>query len=122
MADVNLLLIDGRPASFQYGYHHHGQVSVLRGGFGAASSGLDFALAVRSIEDSCRRGDRLMDLGPGAREGIRDLRTRIEFTYRLTYTPLASWRSQAVRFGRWASARFSREATLSACRLNVAAG
>ena len=52
---------------------------------------------LRSIEDSCRRGDRTIDFGPGEREHKRRLRTRTESTYRLTYTPIDSWRSQAVR-------------------------
>jgi CelD/BcsL family acetyltransferase involved in cellulose biosynthesis len=108
MVDVNLLVVEGRPAAFLYGYHHQGNVTALRTGFDASISGLGSALMLKSIEDSCRRGDRAIDFGPGEREHKRRLRTRTESTYRLTYTPLDSWRSQAVRMTRWAKARWTR--------------
>jgi CelD/BcsL family acetyltransferase involved in cellulose biosynthesis len=66
---------------------------------------------LKSMEDSCRRGDRTIDFGPGEREHKRRLRTRIESTYRLTYTPLDSWRSQAVRWSRWAKAHWPQNRT-----------
>ncbi len=105
MADINLLMVDGRPAAFLYGYHYNGNVAALRTGFDASISGLGSALMLKSIEDSCHRGDRSIDFGPGEREHKRRLRTRTESTYRLTYTPIHSWRSQAVRLTRWAKSR-----------------
>ncbi len=108
MADINLLVVDGRPAAFLYGYHCRGNIAALRTGFDASINGLGSALMLKSIEDSCRRGDRAIDFGPGEREHKRRLRTRTESTYRLTYTPLDSWRSQAVRWSRWAKNRWSR--------------
>jgi CelD/BcsL family acetyltransferase involved in cellulose biosynthesis len=33
MVDVNLLLVDGRPAAFAYNYHHNGRLSGLRIGY-----------------------------------------------------------------------------------------
>jgi endogenous inhibitor of DNA gyrase (YacG/DUF329 family) len=65
---------------------------------------------LKSIEDSIQRGDELIDFGPGEREHKRRLRTRIEASYRLTYTPLNSVRSQAIRLGRWAKERWQRPA------------
>jgi CelD/BcsL family acetyltransferase involved in cellulose biosynthesis len=112
MADVNLLLVEGRPAAFLYGYHCRGNVTALRTGFDASISGLGSALMLKTIEDSCRRGDRTVDFGPGEREHKRRLRTRIESTYRLTYTPLDSWRSQAVRWTRWAKDHWPANRTL----------
>jgi CelD/BcsL family acetyltransferase involved in cellulose biosynthesis len=111
MADVNLLVVDGRPAAFLYGYHCRGHVTALRTGFDASISGLGSALMLKSIEDSCRRGDQMIDFGPGEREHKRRLRTRIESTYRLTYTPLDSWRSQTVRWSRWAKDHWHRNRT-----------
>jgi CelD/BcsL family acetyltransferase involved in cellulose biosynthesis len=102
MLDVNLLLVDGRPAAFLYGYHYDGNVAALRTGFDAAHSGIGSALMLKTLEDSCHRGDQTIDFGPGEREHKRRLRTRVETTYRLTYTPLDSWRSQSVRWTRWA--------------------
>lgn len=109
MVDLNLLKIDGKPAAFLYGYHCHGNVVALRTGFDATmGDGLGSALMLKMIEDGCIRGDRVIDFGPGEREHKRRLRTRQEATYRLTYTPLDSWRSQAVRLSRWAKDRWAR--------------
>jgi CelD/BcsL family acetyltransferase involved in cellulose biosynthesis len=106
MVDINLLKVDGRPAAFLYGYHCRGNVAALRTGFDSSISGVGSALMLQSIEDSCRRGDLSIDFGPGEREHKRRLRTRTESTYRLTYTPIDSWRSQAVRLTRWAKSRW----------------
>jgi len=107
MVDVNLLLVDGRPAAFAYNYHFHGRLTGLRVGYDASlgQSGLGTALMLRSIEDSCERGDVSLDLGPGETPFKRRLRTHSEASYRMIYAPLASWRSQAVRFSRWARRR-----------------
>jgi CelD/BcsL family acetyltransferase involved in cellulose biosynthesis len=108
MADVNVLNIDGQPAAFLYGYHCHGDVSTIRTGFDAlVGDGVGSALLLKTIADSCERGDRQIDFGPGEGEHKRRLRTRVESTYRLTYTPMDSWRSQAVRLSRWARGRWS---------------
>jgi CelD/BcsL family acetyltransferase involved in cellulose biosynthesis len=114
MADINLLKIDGHPAAFLYNYHCRGHVTALRTGFDASSNGLGSALILKSIEDSCHRGDHMIDFGPGEREHKRRLRTRTESTYRLTYTPIDSWRSQAVRWGRWAKDRWPSSRTARA--------
>jgi CelD/BcsL family acetyltransferase involved in cellulose biosynthesis len=106
MADVSVLTVHGQPAAFLYGYHYNGNVTALRTGFDAANDGgIGSALMLQAIQDSCHRGDRTIDFGPGEREHKRRLRTRTESTYRLTYTPIDSWRSQAVRFTRWAKRR-----------------
>lgn len=122
MVDMNLLLVDGRPAAFLYGYHCQGNVAALRTGFDASiASGLGSALTLKSIEDSCRRGDHAIDFGPGEREHKRRLRTRIESTYRLTYTPLTSWRSQAVRWTRWAKNHWPKPRVVDAKATTVSA-
>jgi CelD/BcsL family acetyltransferase involved in cellulose biosynthesis len=111
MVDVNVLTVEGRPAAFLYGYHCQGNVTALRTGFDAANSnGIGSALMLKTIEDSCGRGDRTIDFGPGEREHKRRLRTRTESTYRLTYTPLNSWRSQTVRLTRWAKTKLAKRA------------
>jgi CelD/BcsL family acetyltransferase involved in cellulose biosynthesis len=116
MVDVNVLTLDGEPAAFLYGYHCHSNVIGLRTGFDAVQrDGIGSALMLKTIEDSCCRGDRVIDFGPGEREHKRRLRTRTENTYRLTYTPIESWRSQAVRLTRWAKNRWQkREAAVAA--------
>lgn len=116
MLDVNLLKIDNKPVAFLYGYHHRGNVIALRTGFDAtAGDGLGSALMLEMIDNSCQRGDRVVDFGPGEREHKRRLRTRQEATYRITYMPVDSWRSQAVRLTRWAKEHLRRRpATVAA--------
>ena len=116
MVDVNVLYVDGQPGAFLYGYHCQNRVIGLRTGFDASQGGgIGSALMLKSIADSCERGDRVIDFGPGEREHKRRLRTRTEKTYRLTYTPIDSWRSQAVRFSRWAKGRWqARSAAVAA--------
>jgi hypothetical protein len=115
MLDMNVLTIDGRPAAFLYGYHTHGHISALRTGCDTSiSGGVAMALMLKAIEDSCRRGDVTIDFGPGEREHQHLLRTRVVPTYRLTYTPLDSLRSQAVRLSRWAKSRLARPARSAA--------
>jgi CelD/BcsL family acetyltransferase involved in cellulose biosynthesis len=113
MVDVNVLQLEGRPAAFLYNYHYQGRITALRTGYDASAGndGVGSALILKSIEDSIHRGDRQIDFGPGEREHKRRLRTRTETSYRLTYTPLGSWRSQAVRWGRWVKQRWERAAT-----------
>jgi CelD/BcsL family acetyltransferase involved in cellulose biosynthesis len=112
MLDLNLLVVDDRPAAFAYNYHYDGRVVGLRMGYDPTLgySGLGTALVLRSLEDSFNRGDASYDLGPGESRFKRHLRTRTETSYRLSYWPLGSWRSQAVRLTRWAKQRLRRPA------------
>ena len=106
MLDLNVLTLEGQPAAFLYGYHYQGNVTALRTGYDASNSGgIGSALMLQTIENSCNRGDRTIDFGPGEREHKRRLRTRTASTYRITYTPVSSWRSQTVRLTRWAKQR-----------------
>ncbi len=107
MLDMNLLVVDGRPAAFAYNYHLHGRLTGVRVGYDASLgvSGLGTALLLRSIEDSFERGDVSFDLGPGEMPFKRRLRTHSELCYRMTYAPLGSWRSQLARLSQWASRR-----------------
>lgn len=109
MVDVNLLLVDGRPAAFAYNYHFHGKLTGIRVGYDPTLgiAGLGTALVLRSIEDSCVRGDASLDLGADETPFKQRLRTRHEPSYRIRYEPLRSWRSQAVRISRWAQGRFA---------------
>jgi CelD/BcsL family acetyltransferase involved in cellulose biosynthesis len=121
MVDVNLMLVDGRPAAFLYGYHCLGRITALRTGYDASiGSGTGSVMLLKSLQDSCQRGDRSIDFGPGEREHKRRLRTRVEATYRLTYTPISSWRSQTVRWTRWAKNRWPKRAAANVAAASVA--
>jgi CelD/BcsL family acetyltransferase involved in cellulose biosynthesis len=115
MVDMNLVLHQGRPAAFLYNYIYHGNIFGLRMGYDPAFAaiGLGSSLILKCVQDSIARGDRTIDFGPGEREHKRRLRTRTETTYRVTYTPLDSWRSQAVRLTRWAKGRLARQAEIA---------
>ncbi|MCE9546444.1 MAG: GNAT family N-acetyltransferase [Planctomycetia bacterium] len=105
--DLNLLLVDERPVAFAYNYHYDGSVYGLRMGYDDKSSpeGAGSVLLCRTIEDSCRRGDTLYDLGPGYLECKRQWYTRLTSTYRYTHFPLTAPRAQAVRLARWVKRR-----------------
>jgi CelD/BcsL family acetyltransferase involved in cellulose biosynthesis len=107
MVDMNLAIVDGRPAAFAYNYCYDGRVSVLRIGYDPAAElrGVGTALLLRMLEDGCQRGDQSYDLGPGDARFQCKLRTHVDTTYRLTHWPLGSWRSSAMRIGQWARRR-----------------
>ena len=100
--DLNLLLHQGRPVAFCYGFHRQGQVHVVREG--AVSHPTDFAagLALRAgqIQDSFRRGDRAIHFGR------RDLQqegvwfSRLVPAYRYTHFPVGAT-SGLSRLTRW---------------------
>lgn len=101
--DVNLLLLDGRPAAFIYGYHYHGRVFGLRRGFDAelSRSGVGNVLLWHTLRDSARRGDAIYDMGPGALESKRHFLTRLAPIFRHSYFPGTALRTQILRFRRW---------------------
>jgi CelD/BcsL family acetyltransferase involved in cellulose biosynthesis len=100
--DLNLLLLDGRPAAFVYGYVWGNEVFHLRTGFDAAltSDGAGSVLIGRMIQDSCRRGDRRLNLGAGYLDWKRNWATSIAPTRRVTAYAPASPRAQALRIKR----------------------
>jgi CelD/BcsL family acetyltransferase involved in cellulose biosynthesis len=116
MVDMNLVTVDGQPASFLVSYHHHGHVCALRTGSDGAieDRGVGFGVILKSIEDGIERGDRTIDLGQEPGKHNRQLRTRFASSYRLTYAPFSSWRSQTVRWSRWAQQRWQQRRAASA--------
>ncbi|MCA9240085.1 MAG: GNAT family N-acetyltransferase [Planctomycetales bacterium] len=107
MVDMNLLSIHGRPAAFSYNYHCEGRVIGLRMGFDPEyhRAGVGAGLLALMLRDSCERGDQSLELGAGGQDFKRRLQTRTTESHTLTHTPLGSWRSQAVRLGRWIRSR-----------------
>jgi CelD/BcsL family acetyltransferase involved in cellulose biosynthesis len=98
-ADINLLMLNGEAAAFAYNYHFAGYVFGLRAGFnqGNTTGGAGTVLTQMMIEDSCRRGDRILDLGPGSLETKRSWQTRIEAAWRYTHYSPRSPKAQALR-------------------------
>jgi hypothetical protein len=107
VADINLLLLDGRPAAFIYGYHYRGTVFGLRRGFDASLSrtGVGNVLLWHTLEDSARRGDILYDMGPGSLESKRHFLTQLAPIYRHSYFPATALRAQLLRLRRWWNSR-----------------
>jgi CelD/BcsL family acetyltransferase involved in cellulose biosynthesis len=109
--DVNLMLLDGRPAAFAYNYHWRGRVYGLRAGFAADSAreGAGGLLLAYAIRDSFLRGDRLYDLGVGYLRGKRYLATRIVPIYRYSHFHPKALRAQLLRVKRWMQERLRKK-------------
>ncbi|MBX3426520.1 MAG: GNAT family N-acetyltransferase [Pirellulales bacterium] len=103
MLDVALLKVDGVPAAFAYNYFYDGHVVGLRIGYDKSVSdrGLGRALLAHVIRDSCRRGDKEIDMGPGDYDFKRRFRTRVETSARVVHYPPLAMRSLGVRLTRW---------------------
>jgi len=101
--DLNLLLLDGRPLAYLYGYHWQGTGYALRMGYDpeAADEGPGTLLFARLLQDSCRRGEYFYDLGAGSLRIKRYLMTRLAPIYRYGHYPLAVPRAQVLRLRRW---------------------
>src|SRR5690606_35280513 len=101
--DVNLLLLNGTPVAFAYNYHHRGRVYGLRTGFDreAVQDGAGTVLMKRMIEDSCRRGDSLHDLGPEYLDCKRYWLTRLRPAYHYTHFRPTGLRAQMLRAKRF---------------------
>jgi CelD/BcsL family acetyltransferase involved in cellulose biosynthesis len=114
--DLNLLLLDGRPAAFAYNYSWRGRVNGLRAGYDAALSrrGVGTVLLAWAIRDSFQRGDQLYDLGVGSLRGKRHLATRIVPILRYSHFQAGSVRAQLIRVKRWVQQQGRRQKSLSA--------
>jgi CelD/BcsL family acetyltransferase involved in cellulose biosynthesis len=97
--DLNLLFVGGRPAAFAYNYQFAGYVYGLRAGFdaNACPAGAGSVLMRRMVEDSCARGDRVIDLGPGSLDSKRHWQTRMATAWRYTHYTWRSPRAQILR-------------------------
>ncbi len=100
--DLNLLRAAGKPLAFAYNYHFAGQVYGLRAGYDPAlgRSGAGSVLLRLMDQDSFRRGDQRIDLGPDPMDYKRRWATRIQSSYHYPhYAP--GMMAQALRAKRW---------------------
>ncbi len=100
--DLNLLLIGGKPVAYAYNYHFRGWAYGVRSGFDAAAAqdGAGNVLMAKMIEDSCHRGDQLIDLGPNYLECKRYWLTRLHPAYHVTHFNPKRLKAQALRVKR----------------------
>jgi CelD/BcsL family acetyltransferase involved in cellulose biosynthesis len=105
--DLNLLLLDGTPAAFVYGYHYRGYLYGLRRGFDAQRTreGAGNVLLAHVLEDGFARGDRIYDMGVGSLASKRYFQTRLAPILRYSHFPVLALRAQALRVRRWWQAR-----------------
>ncbi len=106
--DLNLLMVDDRPAAFSYNYQRDGWISGLRMGFDPtlAAYGPGTVLQAMIVEDSFCRGDRVYDLGVGSLECKQRWQTGVVASHRYTHFPLADLRADLLRAKRWFQNRF----------------
>jgi CelD/BcsL family acetyltransferase involved in cellulose biosynthesis len=100
--DINLLLLADRPVAFSYNYHFCGWVYGVRNGYDSATvqEGAGTVLMAKMLEDGCRRGDQLVDLGPNYLDCKRYWLTRLQPAYHYTHFHPARLRAQALRLKR----------------------
>jgi CelD/BcsL family acetyltransferase involved in cellulose biosynthesis len=79
-------------------------VYVIKVGFdpALAHTGVGKILLGRMIEDSFRRGDHTIDLGPESLHYKRFWLTSVQTSYRVVHYAAASPKAQALRLARWA--------------------
>jgi CelD/BcsL family acetyltransferase involved in cellulose biosynthesis len=120
--DLGLIQLDGKPIAFAYNYHTRGYVYVIKMGFDPelAKTGVGKLILSRLIEDSYRRGDRTIDLGPESFHYKRIWLTAVETSYRCTYYAATSPRAQSLRWARWAKSLVRRQPAESADPLEPA--
>jgi hypothetical protein len=106
-ADMSLLLLDGEPAAFIYGYHFHGSAYGLRRGFNArlSKTGLGTVLLWNTLKGSALAGDQIYDMGIGSLESKRHFQNHLMPLIRLSHFPSSVPRTQLLRLGRWLEAR-----------------
>ena len=63
--------------------------------------GAGTVLLARLIEDSCRRGDRIVDLGSEYLDCKRNWLTRLEPSFHVTHYRADGARAQVLRLKRW---------------------
>ncbi|EAQ77578.1 GNAT family N-acetyltransferase [Blastopirellula marina] len=103
MLDLCLIYVDGRPSAFLYNYHRDGEVYGLRRGSlpEIHELGIGTVATAVTIEDSCRRRDRLIDLGAGSIHAKRSWLTRLAPIGRVTHYPTFEPKSQILRWSHW---------------------
>lgn len=101
--DLNLLRVGGKAVAFAYNYHFAGQIYGLRAGYdpNVGRSGAGSVLLRLMVEDSFRRGDERIDLGPDPMDYKRRWATRIQTSYHYPHYAPGGFMAQALRAKRW---------------------
>lgn len=97
--DINLLRVRNQTVAFTFNLHTNGSLYGLRLGHDPAYNHMSPGrlIMANSVEDSCHRGDRCLDLGMTTMAFKSAWATRQIGCYRYTHYPLGSWRSQVLR-------------------------
>ncbi|MDF1739416.1 MAG: GNAT family N-acetyltransferase [Verrucomicrobiales bacterium] len=84
-SDLTLLMLDGRPVAFTYGYYFQGYLDLMRVGFdpSLAKFAPGNVLWTRLIEDSYALGDKILDYGPSCLDYKKFWMTCLEQTYQV---------------------------------------
>jgi CelD/BcsL family acetyltransferase involved in cellulose biosynthesis len=105
--DLNLLMLDGAPIAFIYGYHYGGYVYGLRRGYDEDRSrqGAGNVLLAYTLRDSFARGDHVYDMGVGSYASKRYFQTRLIPILRYSHYSPRVLRTQVLRLNRWWQSR-----------------
>lgn len=108
--DVNLLYLDEAPIAFTYNYFWRGNVEGLRMGRrdGAQYDGAGTVLMCFAIRQSFELKDRYYDLGADYLSAKQNWLTSVVPSYRCTFFPWTSPRTQLLRLKRWCAGNYSR--------------
>ncbi len=100
--DLNLLLVNERPAAFVYNYYFQGNLYGLRIGYDQEISrdGTGNLLYTYIIKDSFNRGDLTYDLGPDALECKEQFKSCIEPIIKFSHYSPWVLRAQLIRLKR----------------------
>ncbi len=110
-ADINLLYVAGEPVAFAYNYAHQANVYGMRAGYDPAfkSLGAGSVLTYHMLRDSCQRGDRVLDLGPGNMPSKINWLNEVVPSYHYTNYSAWSWRAWGLRLKRKLSSAAGRK-------------
>jgi CelD/BcsL family acetyltransferase involved in cellulose biosynthesis len=110
-ADINLLYVAGQPVAFAYNYAYRGHVYGLRAGYDPAfkALGVGSVLTYHMLMDSCQRGDRVLDLGPGNMPSKINWLNEVVPAYHYTNYSAWSWRAWGLRLKRKLSSAAARK-------------
>ena len=111
-SDLNILMVDNKPAAFFYNVHRQGQIQCVCWSADPQYTkfGIDRILLSHMSQDSFERGDAWIDIGRDGSGRWRPWTNKVAVTRRFVHYPRTVAKAQALRLGRWMQERFTGKA------------